>query len=194
MVRGLIATLSMAACLAASAIAAQPQASSPVASARVEALLARMTLDEKLGQLIQLPGGRQKSVNSRVDDALRARVRAGSVGSLLNVAGAGPSRELQRVAVEESRLGIPLLYGLDVIHGYRTIFPVPLAMAASFDPLVTERAARVAAVETAAAGVHWTFSPMVDIARDPRWGRIVEGAGEDPYLGSVMAAAQVRGY
>ena len=194
MVRGLFAALSMAACLAASAIAAHAQAPGPVASARVEALLARMTLDEKLGQLIQLPGGRQKSVNSRVDDALRARVRAGTVGSLLNVAGAGPSRELQRVAVEESRLGIPLLYGLDVIHGYRTIFPVPLAMAASFDPLVTERAARVAAVETAAAGVHWTFSPMVDIARDPRWGRIVEGAGEDPYLGSVMAAAQVRGY
>ena len=129
MVRGLLAVLSMAACLATSAIAAEAPGS--VVSTRVEALLSRMTLDEKLGQLIQLPGGRQRAVNSRIDDALRARVRAGSVGSLLNVAGAGPARDLQRVAVEESRLGIPLLYGLDVIHGYRTIFPVPLAMAAT---------------------------------------------------------------
>jgi beta-glucosidase len=164
------------------------------ASPRVESLLARMTVEEKIGQLVQRPGGRQRSPNSRIDDAERALVRAGRVGSYLNVAGAEATRALQRIAVEESRLHIPLLFGMDVIHGYRTIFPVPLAMAASWDPAVPERAARVAATEAAASGLHWTFSPMLDIARDPRWGRIVEGAGEDPYLGSVMAAAQVRGY
>jgi beta-glucosidase len=189
----LMIALTTALCLAAAGVAAQPVPTA-VASARVESLLSRMTIEEKVGQLVQLPGGRQKAVNSRIDDALRARVRRGEIGSLLNVAGAAEANALQRVAVEESRLGIPLLYGLDVIHGYRTIFPVPLAMAASFDPAVTERAARVAAIEASAAGVHWTFSPMVDVAPDPRWGRIVEGAGEDPFLGAAMAVAQVRGY
>ena len=184
--------LSAALCLAAAALGAQPDAFR--ASPRVERLLERMTPAEKVGQLTQLPGGRQKAVNSRIDDALRDRVRRGEIGSLLNVAGTEATRDLQRIAVEESRLGIPLLYGLDVIHGYRTIFPVPLAMAASFDPAVSEQAARIAAAEASSAGVHWTFSPMVDVAPDPRWGRIVEGAGEDPYLGSVLAAAQVRGY
>jgi beta-glucosidase len=193
MLRRLMTALSMAACLAVAAVAVQAQV--PVrGSPRVEALLARMTSAEKIGQLVQMPGGRQKALNSRIDDNERARIRAGRVGSYLNVAGAEATRELQRIAVEESRLHIPLLFGMDVIHGYRTIFPVPLAMASSWDPAVPERAARVAATEASAAGLHWTFSPMVDIARDPRWGRIVEGAGEDPYLGSVMAAAQVRGY
>ena len=193
MLRRLMTALSMAACLAVTAIAVQAQA--PLrGSARVEALLARMNIAEKIGQLVQMPGGRQKALNSRIDDAERARIRAGRVGSYLNVAGASETRALQRIAVEESRLHIPLLFGMDVIHGYRTIFPVPLAMASSWDPAVPERAARIAATEAAAAGLHWTFSPMVDIARDPRWGRIVEGAGEDPYLGAVMAAAQVRGY
>ena len=102
--------------------------------------------------------------------------------------------ELQKIAVEESPSGIPLLFALDVIHGYRTIFPVPLAMASSWDPAVAERSQAVAAKEARAAGLHWTFGPMLDIARDARWGRIVEGAGEDPYLGSAMAAAQVRGF
>jgi beta-glucosidase len=171
-------------------VAAAPYRASP----RVEALLAKMSLDEKLGQVTQMPGGRSKALNSLITDAERARIREGRVGSYLNVAGAEQSRALQRIAVEQSRLHIPLLFGLDVIHGYRTIFPVPLALAASWDPSVPERAARVAAQEAAASGVHWTFSPMVDIARDARWGRIVEGAGEDPYLGSIMAAAQVRGY
>jgi beta-glucosidase len=193
MLRRLMTALSMAACLAVTAIAVQAQVPAR-GSPRVEALLARMTIAEKIGQLVQMPGGRQKALNSRIDDNERARIRAGRVGSYLNVAGAGATRELQRIAVEESRLHIPLLFGMDVIHGYRTIFPVPLAMASSWDPAVPERAARVAATEASAAGLHWTFSPMVDIARDPRWGRIVEGAGEDPYLGAVMAAAQVRGY
>ena len=153
-----------------------------------------MTLDEKLGPLVQRAGGRSKALNSRLDDAELERVRAGSVGSYLHVAGAEPLGRLQKVAVEESRLGIPLLFAMDVVHGYRTIFPVPLAMAATFAPDAAERAARVAAEEATAAGLHWTFAPMIDIARDPRWGRIVEGAGEDPYLGARMAVAQVGGF
>ncbi|HEU4592883.1 MAG TPA: glycoside hydrolase family 3 N-terminal domain-containing protein [Steroidobacteraceae bacterium] len=153
-----------------------------------------MTLEEKVGQLVQRAGGRSKSLNSRLDDAELERVRAGAVGSYLHVAGAEPLARLQKVAVEESRLGIPLLFAMDVVHGYRTIFPVPLALAATFAPEAEERAARVAADEATAAGLHWTFAPMIDIARDARWGRIVEGAGEDPYLGARMAVAQVSGY
>jgi len=161
---------------------------------RAEALLRKMTLDEKIGQLVQRAGGRSKALNSRLDDAELERVRAGQVGSYLHVAGAEPLGKLQKVAVEESRLGIPLLFAMDVVHGYRTIFPVPLALAATWAPESQERAARVAADEATAAGLHWTFAPMIDIARDPRWGRIVEGAGEDPYLGARMAVAQVNGY
>ena len=153
-----------------------------------------MTLEEKVGQLVQRAGGRSKALNSRLDDAELERVRAGTVGSYLHVAGAEPLGRLQKVAVEESRLGIPLLFAMDVVHGYRTIFPVPLAQAATFAPDAEERAARIAAEEATAAGLHWTFAPMVDIARDARWGRIVEGAGEDPYLGARMAVAQVSGY
>lgn len=115
-------------------------------------------------------------------------MRAGGVGSYLHVAGAEFLGELQRVAVEESRLGIPLLFAMDVVHGYRTIFPVPLGIAATFDADDAELSARVAAVEASAAGLHWTFAPMVDIARDARWGRIVEGAGEEPFFGSARRA------
>src|SRR5690349_21567496 len=159
-----------------------------------EVLLKKMTLDEKIGQLVQRAGGRSKALNSKLDDAELDRVRAGQVGSYLHVAGAEPLAKLQKVAVEESRLGIPLLLAMDVVHGYRTIFPVPLAMAATWAPESEERAARVAADEATSAGLHWTFAPMIDIARDPRWGRIVEGAGEDPYLGARMAVAQVYGF
>jgi beta-glucosidase len=155
---------------------------------RVEALLREMTVDEKVGQLTQVAGG--LFPEAKPEEA----IRKSGAGSVLWLNDTKKFNELQRVAVEESRLKIPVLYGLDVIHGYRTIFPVPLAMAASWDPTVHERAAAVAAKEARAAGVHWTFAPMVDIARDPRWGRIVEGAGEDPYLGAAMAAAQVRGF
>jgi beta-glucosidase len=190
-----------AALLSAGAVSAAPPAAErglpPLSEsdrARVDALLGRMSLDEKIGQLNQIPGGRSKSLNSRLGPEEYQRVRRGAVGSYLHVAGAEPLRELQRIAVEESRLGIPLLFAMDVVHGYRTIFPVPLAVASSWDPALAERAARIAAVEASASGLHWTFAPMVDIARDPRWGRIVEGAGEDPFLGSAMAAAQVRGY
>jgi len=163
-------------------------------ASRPETLLRKMTLDEKLGQLVQRAGGRSKSLNSRLDDAELERVRAGAVGSYLHVAGAAPLAKLQKVAVEESRLGVPLLFAMDVVHGYRTIFPVPLALAATWAPESSERAARVAADEATSAGLHWTFAPMIDIARDPRWGRIVEGAGEDPFLGARMAVAQVNGF
>jgi len=156
--------------------------------ARVEALLAQMTLEEKVGQLTQVAGG--LFPEAKPEEALRK----GGAGSILWLNDTKKFNELQKVAVEEPRLKIPVLYGLDVIHGYRTIFPVPLAMAASWDPSVHERAAAVAAKEARAAGIHWTFAPMVDIARDARWGRIVEGAGEDPYLGAAIAAAQVRGF
>jgi beta-glucosidase len=154
----------------------------------IEALLARMTLQEKLGQLNQL------SVDGQATPEQLDLVRKGLVGSFLNLTGAAATRDVQHVAVTESRLRIPLIFGHDVIHGYRTIFPIPLGEAASWDPEAVEAAARVAAREAAAAGVHWTFAPMVDIARDPRWGRIAEGSGEDPYLGSVLAAARVHGF
>ena len=157
---------------------------------QINALLRRMTLEEKLGQLQQFDG--EASGNYRPEH--RDLVRKGLLGSTLNVRGAQRTNELQRIAVEESRLKIPVLFGFDVIHGYRTIFPVPLGEASSWDPAVAERSASIAAAEARAAGVHWTFAPMVDIARDARWGRVVEGAGEDPYLGSIMARARVRGF
>jgi beta-glucosidase len=181
------------ACLFVILLACASQTNAQTVS-RPEALLRKMTLDEKIGQLVQRAGGRSKALNSRLDDTELDRVRKGSVGSYLHVAGAEPLGRLQKVAVEESRLGIPLLFAMDVVHGYRTLFPVPLAMASSWAPESVERAARIAAEEATAAGLHWTFAPMIDIARDARWGRIVEGAGEDPYLGSRMAVAQVAGY
>src|SRR6266853_1546352 len=160
----------------------------PVAERHIDSLLARMTLEEKLGQLNQL------SVDNQPTAEQLALLRKGLVGSLFNLTGAAATRDAQRIAVMESRLRIPLIFGQDVIHGYRTIFPIPLGEAASWDPEAVEAAAHVAAKEAAAAGLHWTFAPMVDIARDPRWGRIAEGSGEDPYLGSAMAAARVRGF
>ena len=163
-------------------------------SAHIKALIAKMTLAEKVGQMTQIPGGRQKSLNSRLDAAMLDRVRRGEVGSFLHVAGADALRELQRVAVEESTHKIPLLFAMDVIHGFRTTLPVQIALASSWDPEAMKLAARTAAEEAWAAGLHWTFAPMIDIARDARWGRVVEGAGEDPYLASRMAVAQVEGF
>ncbi|MCB1330309.1 MAG: beta-glucosidase BglX [Maritimibacter sp.] len=159
--------------------------------ARVDALLAQMSVEEKAGQLTQY-----FTFSKAPDEVARveAEVRAGRAGSLLFVSQADEIDRLQRIAVEESRLGIPLLFGFDVIHGLRTILPVPLALAASWDPGVAEAAQTVAAAEARAIGLHWTFAPMVDIARDARWGRMIEGAGEDPVLGAAMAAAQVRGF
>ncbi|HEX6046320.1 MAG TPA: glycoside hydrolase family 3 N-terminal domain-containing protein [Pyrinomonadaceae bacterium] len=158
--------------------------------ARVSALLARMTLQEKLGQLQQLDG--QGDGNFRPEHV--DMVRKGLLGSTLGVRNGGRPNQLQRIAVEESRLKIPLLFGFDTIHGYRTIFPIPLAEAASWDPSLAERSSSIAAKEAYAAGLRWTFAPMVDIARDPRWGRITEGSGEDPFLGAAFARARVRGF
>jgi beta-glucosidase len=163
------------------------QPSDSVIQQRANELLKQMTTDEKIGQMSQIfVFGNGLSVEERI--------RSGQVGSVLFMTDPAQINHLQHVAVDGSRLHIPLLFGLDVIHGFRTIFPVPIGMAASWDPQMVEGAQSVAAEEARAAGVHWTFGPMVDIARDPRWGRIVEGAGEDPYLGSAMAAAQVRGF
>jgi beta-glucosidase len=173
---------------AAGAQSAAPRLTDRQVEEKVNALLARMTLEEKAGQLTQVAGALIPDV--KPEEALRQ----GGAGSILWVNDTQKFNELQRIAVEESRLKIPVLYGLDVIHGYQTIFPVPLAMAASWDPALYERAQAVAAREARAAGIHWTFAPMLDIARDARWGRIVEGAGEDPFLGSALAAAQVRGF
>jgi beta-glucosidase len=161
----------------------------PVATAQnLDSLLARMTLEEKLGQLNLLSAGGKASPEQT------ALVRRGLVGGLFNVIGTENTQAVDRVATTESRLKIPLLFGLDVIHGFRTIFPIPLAEAGAFDVDLAEATARAAGREAAAAGINWTFAPMVDIARDPRWGRIAEGSGEDPYLGSLLAAARVRGF
>ncbi len=157
---------------------------------KLASLLSIMTVEEKFGQLQQLDGLADGSYRPEHLDL----IRKGLLSSTLNVRGARRTNELQRIAVEESRLRIPVLFAFDVIHGYRTIFPIPLAEACSWDPKIVERAASIAAAEASAAGVRWTFAPMVDIARDPRWGRIAEGAGEDPYLGSVMARARVHGF
>jgi beta-glucosidase len=167
--------------------------SDPAADRRVEEILARLTLEEKVGQLNQYSFGMPTGPGtgrSNVEDA----VRRGEIGSFLNVTDPALANRLQRIAMEESRAKIPIVFGLDVIHGFRTVFPVPLALSATWDPALVERASRISAVEATGVGVRWTFSPMVDIARDARWGRIVEGSGEDPYLGSLMARAYVRGY
>jgi beta-glucosidase len=185
-----VMSLSLLLAVAVIPVAVGAQRSSSTFDSRINALLAQMTLEEKLGQLQILDG----EANGNYRPEHPEMIRRGLLGSMLNVRGAKRTNDLQRIAMEQSRLKIPVLFAFDVIHGYRTIFPVPLGEAASWDPAGIERAASVAAAEASAAGVRWTFAPMVDIARDPRWGRIVEGSGEDPYLGSVMAAARVRGF
>jgi beta-glucosidase len=161
--------------------------------ASVDALLRQMTLPEKIGQLTQYSGDWTATGPVTFKGGLKESIQDGSVGSMLNVLGASSTRQYQEVAMR-SRLKIPLLFGQDVIHGYKTTFPVPLAEAASWDLAAIERSARIAATEAAASGIHWTFAPMVDIARDPRWGRVMEGAGEDTYLGSKIAYARVKGF
>jgi beta-glucosidase len=167
-----------------------PAPPNPDIEDKISHLLAQMTLTEKLGQLQQLDGTAEGAYRPEHVEL----VRQGQLGSTLNVRGYQQTTALQRVAMKESRLKIPVLFAFDVIHGYRTIFPVPLGDAASWDPSGAESATSIAADEASAAGVRWTFAPMVDIARDPRWGRIVEGAGEDTYLGSAFAFARVRGF
>lgn len=162
---------------------------------RADSVLALMTLEEKVGQLVQYSGdwvtGAAQGRPSETSDDL---LKKGKIGSFLNVVSSEKTMKLQKIAVEQSRLKIPLIFGLDVIHGYFSTFPVPIGEASSWNPPLIEKSARMQAVEASSAGLHWTFNPMVDIARDPRWGRVMEGSGEDPYLGSLMAAARVRGY
>ncbi len=161
--------------------------------AKVDSVLKLMTLDEKIGQMNQYNGDWEATGPITNDGDKQNQIRKGMVGSMLNVTGVEHTRSLQQMAMQ-SRMKIPLLFGQDIIHGYRTIFPIPLAEAASWDLFAIEKSARVAAVEASAVGVHWTFAPMVDIARDPRWGRVMEGAGEDPFLGSAIAKARVQGF
>jgi beta-glucosidase len=165
----------------------------PALDAKVESLLRKMTLEEKVGQLVQYSAGQQTGPGTGRTD-YEDMIAKGQIGALFNISTAKQTNDYQRIAVEKSRLHIPLVFGLDVIHGFRTEFPIPLGLASTWDPALVERTARVAAQEASATGIRWTFSPMVDIARDARWGRITEGAGEDPYLGSEMATAYVRGY
>ncbi len=169
---------------------AKPKASpsrSPI-DAKVNALLAKMTLDEKIGQMVQYAPWKS------TEDKIKGETAQGQVGSLLNVFGAKNANEYQKIAVDQTRLHIPLLFGLDVIHGYKTIFPIPLAEDCAWNPDLLQKCAGVAAQEASAAGVRWTFAPMVDVSREPRWGRISEGSGEDPTLGSILATARVHGF
>ena len=157
-------------------------------------LMSKMTLDEKIGQL-NLPAGAGDIITGQATSTdISKKIREGKVGGLFNIKGVAKIRNVQKVAVEESRLKIPLLFGMDVIHGYQTIFPIPLGLSSSWDMTLIEQSARIAAQEASADGICWTFSPMVDIARDPRWGRMSEGSGEDPYLGAQIAKAMVKGY
>src|SRR5499427_2274388 len=172
-----------------------PQGSiyNPSLDAKVETLLRQMTIEEKVGQLVQYSAGQPTGPGTGRTD-YEDMIAKGQIGGIFNVTTARQVNAYQRIAVEKSRLHIPILFGLDVIHGFRTEFPVPLALASTWNPALVEKASRIAAQEASASGVRWTFSPMVDIARDARWGRMTEGAGEDPFLGSAMAAAYVRGY
>ena len=188
-----LAKMSMALCgfVALSACTHQEQisdGSNADIESRVESLLSKMTIEEKLGQMNQI-----SSFGGSIDE-MHDLIVKGEVGAILNEVDAKRINQIQKIAVEESRLGIPILMSRDVIHGFKTIFPIPIGQAATFDTAIVYNGARVAAVEATSCGIRWTFSPMVDIARDPRWGRLAEGYGEDPYLSSVMGAATVRGY
>jgi len=159
----------------------------------VSNLMKKMTLEEKIGQL-NLPGAGDIVTGQASNSDIGKKIKDGHVGGLFNIKGVEKIRAVQKVAVEESRLKIPLIFGMDVIHGYQTVFPIPLALASTWDMPLIERSARIAAQEASADGICWTFSPMADLCRDPRWGRIAEGHGEDPYLGYKVSEAMVRGY
>ena len=159
----------------------------------IDGLMAKMTLEEKLGQL-NLPSAGDITTGQANSSDIAKKIKEGRVGGLFNIKSVEKIRDVQKVAVEQSRLKIPLIFGMDVIHGYETVFPIPLGLSCSWDMIAIEQSARIAAVEASASGINWTFSPMVDLCRDPRWGRISEGNGEDPYLGSAIAKAMVKGY
>ena len=180
---------------AAASNSATPQSNlnNPATEQKIDALLHKMNLDEKVGQLVQYSSGQPTGPGTGRTD-FNDMIQKGQIGAMFNITTAREANAFQRVAMEKSRLQIPLIYGLDIIHGYRTEFPIPLGLAASWDPDLVQRAARVAAREASASGIRWMFSPMIDIARDARWGRMAEGLGEDPYLVSAMARAYVLGY
>lgn len=181
-------------CLTIEANAQNSQhATDPKMNMFVNNLMKKMTLDEKIGQL-NLPGSGDIVTGQASNSDIGKKIKEGMVGGLFNIRSIPKIRAVQKVAVEESRLKIPLIFGMDVIHGYQTAFPIPLALSCTWDMNLIEQTARVSAIEASADGINWTFSPMVDIARDPRWGRIAEGSGEDPFLGSVIATAMVKGY
>ncbi len=182
--------------ISCSVLAAQSSAPllSPQTEMKIDSIIKLMTLEEKLGQLNQIGGTWYDDKTERLNEEQTTLLREGKIGSFLGIMGAEETGRIQRIAVEQTRMHIPVLFGYDVIHGIATISPIPLAEASSWNPEVVEQSAHVAAIEASAAGIHWTYAPMVDIARDPRWGRIAEGSGEDPFLGSVMAAARVRGF
>ncbi len=192
----LILSLCLSSFLVAQKVLPYKNAKLPIEK-RVKDLLSKMTLEEKVGQLNQLNGGVMTGPQAAKEPGQLAKLqqmREGKVGSFLNVVGAAETKAVQKIAVEETRLGIPMLFGYDVIHGYKTIFPIPLAEACSWDLAMAEKTAEIAAKEAAAAGLHWTFAPMMDISREPRWGRVMEGSGEDAYLGGLLAAARVKGF
>lgn len=172
---------------------AAPQADKDKMDQFIDNLMGKMTLQEKIGQL-NLPVSGEIVTGQAKSSDVAGKIRKGQVGGLFNVKGVENIREVQKIAVEQSRLKIPLLFGMDVIHGYETVFPIPLALSCSWDMEAIKESARIAAKESSADGICWTFSPMVDICRDPRWGRMAEGGGEDPYLGSEISAAMVKGY
>lgn len=180
------------ACMVA-VVAVQAQSKDPKMDKFITNLMNKMTLEEKIGQL-NLPSSGDITTGQAKSSNIAEKIKKGQVGGLFNIKGVDKIREVQRVAVEESRLKIPLIFGMDVIHGYETVFPIPLGMAATWNMAAIEQSARIAAIEASADGICWTFSPMVDISRDARWGRFSEGSGEDPFLGGEIAKAMVRGY
>lgn len=185
----------LTAVITASAVTAMatPQADKGKMDQFIDNLMGKMTLQEKIGQL-NLPVSGEIVTGQAKSSDVAGKIRKGQVGGLFNVKGVENIREVQKIAVEQSRLKIPLLFGMDVIHGYETVFPIPLALSCSWDMEAIKESARIAAKESSADGICMTFSPMVDICRDPRWGRMAEGGGEDPYLGSEISAAMVKGY
>lgn len=192
----IISLIFLAAICANPSIAQQKKAINPAQQKMdnfITSLMAKMTVDEKIGQL-NLPSSGDITTGQASSSDISKKIKAGQVGGLFNIKGVDKIKAVQQIAVENSRLKIPLLFGMDVIHGYHTVFPIPLGISATWDMDAIKKSARIAAVEASASGINWTFSPMVDISRDPRWGRISEGSGEDPYLGSQIAKAMVTGY
>lgn len=188
----LLTTLALLLVLSHQQLAAQ-QTNEQKMKVFIDALMKKMTLDEKIGQL-NLPGSGDIVTGQASNSDIGKKIKEGKVGGLFNIKSVAKIKAVQKVAVEESRLKIPMLFGMDVIHGYQTVFPIPLGLSASWDMQLIEQSARIAAIEASADGINWTFSPMVDLTRDPRWGRVSEGNGEDPYLGGQIAKAMVRGY